>query len=272
MNGVIMLFRLHMDRPSDRTPLSDLVWHCMFPRVSGTRTMTTTVPKTTVDSIVDNGSRSFTTPSAVRLGNPLTNTVGTTVKHPVTLPVTEKAASVLWATSSRPLTWMTLTSPAGLELRLITPLVLPVVVALEPTVMLILDRVRVGVLPALLLATVISRFPVRLVPTQVSPLLGPVLVTKLLMLVLLVTVPVASGPLLAITMAWTFTPCRLVKCLCRFLPMILPSRMMFSIPILLADSRLVMISGALFRVETALIWLRRVLCILTSTMLFLCLT
>lgn len=228
MNGVMTLFRFYMSRPRASSRLDGILWHPMFPSVVGTSVMTMSVPQTTVERIVDSGSVRLRTPRVLNLGQTGENRVGTTVKHPVTLPVIEKAASELWATSSRPLTCMILTSPAGSELRLITPLVLPVVRAFAPTVMVILVRVRVGVLPALLLATVIRRFLCRNLWTPLSPFLGAVLVRKLLMLVLVVTVVVASGPLFAITTAPTFTPCRLVNPLPMLDPTTLPRHIMFS--------------------------------------------
>lgn len=135
----------------------------MLCSVSGTSVGTIRVPKTNVVSIVPAGSDSFTRLRVVSDGTLVMNIVGRTVKHPVMLPVREKAASVLCAISSRPLTLIMLSSPVGLSLRLITPLVLPVVRALVPTVRLTLVRVSVGVLPALLLITVISSLVVRLV-------------------------------------------------------------------------------------------------------------
>lgn len=210
--------------------------------------MTIRVPKTIASRTVSRGEPRFTTPRVERglsvtllVIKRLVNTVGTTVKHPVMLPVKEKAASVLWATSTRPLTLMTLTSPAGPSLRLITPFVLWVVRALAPTVIFILVRVRVGVLPALLLATVIRWLVIRLLWTCVSPTLGAVLVTKLLMLVLVVTDVVARVPLFAITIACTFTVWSWVKCLPTLFPMTLPRQTMFSML-----SFCVIIRGALF--------------------------
>lgn len=72
-----------------------------------------------------------------------------------------------------------------------------------------------------------------------SPLLGAVLVTKLLILVRVVMVVVASGPLLATTIACMLSVCNWVKCLWTLRPTMLDKVTMLSIALFL-----VIISGA----------------------------
>lgn len=152
---MITLFSLQTSKPCCNNVVVSVVRMCMLCSVRGTSIITTNVPKITVERTVSRGSSSRTTPSMFNRGQTEVNSVGRTVKHPVTLPVTEKAANVLCAISSLPLTRIMLSNPAGLSLRLITPVVLCVVRALLPTVTLMLVRVSVGVLPVLLLYTVI---------------------------------------------------------------------------------------------------------------------